>query len=75
MIATVANMRRCEAAKPVFRVVMLDTSTGEHFSATSGDYWQHAENEPLAGEDGEPMVLARVVPEHYVSIDESELTS
>jgi hypothetical protein len=44
------------------RAVALDLSTGQTFSASDGDYFTLADDEPLTGEDGAPMVLA--VPTH-----------
>jgi hypothetical protein len=57
-LATVANMRRLEGAgdRDVFA---FSPTTGEQYSATAGDYWNRPDDEPLTGEDGEPMVLAR----------------
>jgi hypothetical protein len=39
------------------RAVALSPSTGEEYSASSGDYWQHPADEPLRDADGEPMLL------------------
>lgn len=72
--ATPANMRAYADAHPARKVqtpdgeatiiaaipCALDLATGETFAASAGDYWQQPDDEPLRGEDGEPMVL--VVP-------------
>jgi hypothetical protein len=39
------------------RCLAYDRSTGDTFSASSGDYWQQPDDEPLTGEDGEPLIL------------------
>jgi hypothetical protein len=54
MIATVENMRRAEGRGRVF---VYDPSTDVRYSATPGDYFWQPEDEPLLGEDGQPMLL------------------
>jgi hypothetical protein len=71
-LATRENMRRFEAANPgqtidtpdgevriePRRCSALDLATGATYSASAGDYFNLPENEPLRGEDGEPLILA-----------------
>ena len=72
-LATPHNMRAFEDANPrraipqsngctvriePRRAVALSFSTGEEYSASSGDYWQLPDDEPLRDADGEPMLLA-----------------
>jgi hypothetical protein len=52
LVATVANMRRCENVPGVF---MLDIN-GQESSATAGDYFMYGEDEVLET-DGEPNIL------------------
>ena len=66
MIATVNNMRLCEAAG--IKAVMLDSSNFETFSATSGDYWLVPDDQAITGADGEPCELVSVVPATYAEI-------
>ena len=71
-LATPANMAAFEEANPSRtipqgdgskiiiegrRAVALSPSTGEEYSASAGDYWQHPRGEPLKDADGEPMLL------------------
>jgi hypothetical protein len=62
-LATVANMR--EAEKRGKRAVAFSPNTYEQYSATPGDYWQHAEDEPLVDSEGTPMILIVKVT-HYI---------
>jgi hypothetical protein len=39
------------------RAVAYSPHTGEEYSASPGDYWQHPPEEPLRDEVGEPMLL------------------
>lgn len=70
--ATPENMRRFEemagphrkvdtpdgpATVEPLRCLALDPASGETFSASSGDYWDRPDNEPLTNEAGEPLVL------------------
>ncbi len=71
LLATVANMRRCEAAG--LRVVALDPATGETFSASSGDYFWLGDDWLTSEVDGEPLVLVTVVPRTYKAVTEDAL--
>lgn len=70
--ATPRNMAAFEAANPARRIpqgdgsaiiiegrraVALSPSTGEEYSASAGDYFHLAADEPLRDADGEPMLL------------------
>lgn len=71
-LATPANMRKFEERHPgrtvdtvngpvhiePRRATVISLSTGERFSASSGDYWDRPDTEPLRDSDGEPMLLA-----------------
>lgn len=69
-LATPANMRAFEAANPSRTLPNGTTIEGrrcfamsindpdERSSASAGDYWKLADDEPLRDSDGEPMVLA-----------------
>jgi hypothetical protein len=80
-IATPANMRAFEARNPgrtipqadgtqvhiePRRAIALSPSTGEQYSASSGDYWNVPDDEPLRDADGEPMLL---VTQHTIYKD------
>lgn len=71
-LATPRNMAAFEAANPSRsypqsdggriviegrRAVAVSLSTGEEYSASSGDYWSAPADEPLRDRDGEPMLL------------------
>lgn len=58
--ATPANMKRFEEEHPGHHAVAMDRITGDTFSGTAGDYWDLPENEPLRGDQQEPLIL--VVP-------------
>jgi hypothetical protein len=54
ILATPRNMKRFD---DVYGVMAYSRTTGEEYSASSGDYWNRAEDEPLVDESGDPMVL------------------
>jgi hypothetical protein len=56
-LATVENMRKAESIAPGLRVIAFSPLTGEEYSATPGDYWNHPADEPLRDSEGEPMIL------------------
>lgn len=71
-LATRRNMRAFEARHPgrdgvdedgnryhvePVRAAAFSPTTLEEYSASSGDYWQLPEDEPLRDENGEPMFL------------------
>jgi hypothetical protein len=71
-LATPANMRAIEEANrgrtikqpggelvhvEGRRAMAISPSTGEEYSASSGDYWNHADDEPITDSEGEPMIL------------------
>lgn len=66
-LATVANMRRFEEQNPPVEyagggtvrrlAIAWSFNTGEEFSATSGDYFNLAEDVPLEDRNGDPMFL------------------
>jgi hypothetical protein len=61
MLATPANMRKLrhiDYRAPAAVVFAYSPRTYERYSATPGDYWHMADDEPLLDENGEPMVLA-----------------
>jgi hypothetical protein len=71
MLATIENMRRCEAAG--LHVVALELNSEDTYSATPGDYFWLPEGQPLTGRDGEPCILVREIPASYAPVDESDL--
>jgi hypothetical protein len=58
-LATVENMRRAEQAG--IRCFAFSPTTGEEYSATSGDYWNLGAETPLMDDLGEPMILVQRV--------------
>lgn len=59
LLATPENMKACEDAG-VVGVVAYSPTTGEEYSATSGDYWQWPKDRVMVGVDDAPMYLAIV---------------
>lgn len=59
--ATRANMERFGA----YGVVAYSPDTGEIDSATPGDYFMMDPSDCLTDSEGNPMVLARRIPEHF----------
>ena len=55
LVATVANMRKCEH---VHGVVMLDCNGGE-WSATPGDYFMHGEDDIMTTDDTPNILVAK----------------
>jgi hypothetical protein len=66
MIATVENMERLrrEQGEPICAkgVFVYSLATGERFSASPGDYWNHDPREPLTGRGQPDVPLPRVNP-------------
>lgn len=53
--ATLANMRRCEAAG--IKAVAFSPDTYEQYSATPGDYWDMPDDQALQDAEGQDMIL------------------
>jgi hypothetical protein len=39
-------------------VFTYSPTTGEQYSASPGDYWNHPDDQPLKDSEGSPMILA-----------------
>lgn len=63
MIATPANMRKLAEGPVQVRgatLIAYSPRTSYQCSATAGDYWNLADDEPLRDQNGDPMFLAYV---------------
>ena len=70
-LATVKNMREAEArGKTCFA---FSPTTYEQCSATSGDYFMQADDEPLRDSEGEPMILAVKVTRYLDALTGDDL--
>lgn len=63
VLATPANMKKAQDLG-IRGLCIFDKATGQGYSATPGDYWDHPDNEPLHNDGGQPMVLARRVEKY-----------
>lgn len=63
VLATVANMEEYASREHYGKLIVWSRETGEHFSATPGDYFAAESAEALVDGLGEDMLLAYVTPE------------
>lgn len=70
-LATVRNMR--EAERRGKHCIAFSTNTYEQCSASSGDYFQLADDEPLLDAEGAPMLLAVKVTRYIDALTGEEV--
>jgi hypothetical protein len=71
ILATPANMRKYADRGPI----AYSFATGEEYSATAGDYFMQADDEPLKDANGDPMelIVKRMTVTRVNAIDTDEL--